>query len=240
MVLLLYAFCSWGALTSRSRRFPKYKPKNNKISIWSESYGGHYGPSFAAFFTEQNRKIADGTISNNAVTLHLDTVGIVNGCVDLLTQMPGYSQMAYNNTYGIQIINETEFNAVISNFPACRTRVYACQSLADSKDPNGLGNNEEVNRACVDAYNYCMTTTKPDFESRGVSRPSVKRLLVFPSLTVSSRETSTTSQPWFLGRSLPSMPAAFSTQRESNRSWVFRSISQAYRWQRISVRSQGS
>ena len=154
------------------RRFPKYKPTDNKISIWSELYGGHYGPSFASFFTEQNRKIADGTISGSAVALHLDTVGIVNGCIDILTQMPGYAQMAYNNTYGIQVISETEYNAAVSSFPACRARVNACQALADSKDPTGLGNDEEVNKACSDAYNYCMGPTKPDIESRGVSLSS--------------------------------------------------------------------
>jgi len=34
--------------------FPAYKPNDNRISIWTESYGGHYGPSFASFFEEQN------------------------------------------------------------------------------------------------------------------------------------------------------------------------------------------
>lgn len=28
------------------RRFPEYKPDDEKISLWAESYGGHYGPSF--------------------------------------------------------------------------------------------------------------------------------------------------------------------------------------------------
>lgn len=34
--------------------FPKYKPNDGRVSIWTESYGGHYGPAFAAFFEEQN------------------------------------------------------------------------------------------------------------------------------------------------------------------------------------------
>lgn len=27
-------------------RFPEYKPHDEKVSLWAESYGGHYGPAF--------------------------------------------------------------------------------------------------------------------------------------------------------------------------------------------------
>jgi carboxypeptidase D len=43
--------------------------------------------------------IANGTISNGHY-LHLDTLGIINGCVDLLTQEPSYIKMLRHNTYG--------------------------------------------------------------------------------------------------------------------------------------------
>ncbi|KAK3303758.1 Alpha/Beta hydrolase protein [Chaetomium strumarium] len=132
--------------------FPKYKPRDNKFSIWSESYGGHYGQPFADFFTKQNQKIADGTLGDGAVPLRLDTVGIVNGCLDILTQMPSYPRMAHNNTYGVQTINETEYNARVNSFPACRQRVEACRALAAAQDPTGLGNVDEVNKACSGAF----------------------------------------------------------------------------------------
>jgi carboxypeptidase D len=137
-------------------RFPEYKPRDNKISIWSESYGGHYGPTFANFFAKQTQKIADGSVDQTAVPLRLDTVGIINGCIDILTQIRAYPQMAYNNTYGIQVITEAEYNAALNSFPECRRRVEACQSLADAEDPDGLGNVEAVNAACSDAYYYCI------------------------------------------------------------------------------------
>jgi carboxypeptidase D len=156
---------------TKSHRFPIYKPKDNKFSIWSESYGGHYGPTFSDFFTKQNRKIEDGSIGSSSVTLRLDTVGIVNGCIDILTQMPTYPQMAYNNTYGLQVINETEYTNAVNSFPACRKLVETCRALADEKDTLGVGNVAEVNKACSDAFGFCFQKMWSGVQQRGVSEP---------------------------------------------------------------------
>ncbi|KAK4118314.1 alpha/beta-hydrolase [Parathielavia appendiculata] len=161
------AFAAWHFMQIWMQQFPKYKPKGNKLSIWTQSYGGHYGPTFAKFFTDQTRKIDAGTFPNNAVPLRLDTVGIINGCVDILTQLPSYAQMAYNNTLGIQVINETEYDAALASFPECRRRVEACRSLARSHDPVELGNVEAVNKACSEAYYFCYGTMGNVVESRG-------------------------------------------------------------------------
>jgi carboxypeptidase C (cathepsin A) len=78
--------------------FPHYKPANDKISLWAESYGGHYGPRFMRFFQEQNEKIDRETSSEKgAHKLHLDTLGIVNGCIDDLVQGEDYLHFGYNN-----------------------------------------------------------------------------------------------------------------------------------------------
>lgn len=34
------------AFADEGFRFPEYKPHDEKISLWAESYGGHYGPRF--------------------------------------------------------------------------------------------------------------------------------------------------------------------------------------------------
>lgn len=61
-------------------------------------YGGKFGPIFSAFFVEQNAKILDGLISSeDAFLIHLDTLGIINGCVDCLYQDRAYPEMAFNN-----------------------------------------------------------------------------------------------------------------------------------------------
>ncbi len=97
--------------------------------------------------------------ANNSIALRIDTVGIVGECIDVLTQIPSYPRMAYNNTYGLQVISEAAYNAAIDNLPTCRTRIGNCRSLADTKDPGGVGKVDAVNAVCVDAYNYCMGGT---------------------------------------------------------------------------------
>lgn len=78
--------------------FPAYKPNDDRISLWAESYGGHYGPGFMRFFQSQNEKIEDGTIDyENAHYMHLDTLGIVNGLMDAAIQNEGYIEFANNN-----------------------------------------------------------------------------------------------------------------------------------------------
>ncbi|KAH7324722.1 Alpha/Beta hydrolase protein [Stachybotrys elegans] len=111
--------------------FPFYKPADDRISLWAESYGGHYGPGFMRFFQEQNEKIANGTIQvDNAHYLHLDTLGIVNGYLDALEQAEAAITFAYNNTYGIQVFNQSLYEELMHNFTVpggCRDQLRSCQ-----------------------------------------------------------------------------------------------------------------
>ncbi|KAK4220858.1 Alpha/Beta hydrolase protein [Podospora fimiseda] len=146
------ARAAWEFMQIWMREFPVYKPENNKFSIWSESYGGHYGPTFADFFLSQTQKVP------GSIPLELDTVGIVNGCIDVLTQMPSYPTMTFNNTYGVQSINETEYNAAMESFPQCEQLVENCRALANQKDdPSGTGAVEEANQACAGATVFCFS-----------------------------------------------------------------------------------
>lgn len=78
--------------------FPGYRPRDDRISLWAESYGGHYGPYFMRFFQEQNEKIANGTIpAEHAHYMHLDTLGIVNGLLDGVLQEEAYISFPFNN-----------------------------------------------------------------------------------------------------------------------------------------------
>lgn len=77
--------------------FPQYRPRDDRISLWAESYGGHYGPGFFRFFQEQNERVANGVAEPGARYLHLDTLGIVNGLVDSLVQGESYIHLGYNN-----------------------------------------------------------------------------------------------------------------------------------------------
>ncbi|KAJ3502273.1 hypothetical protein NLJ89_g8961 [Agrocybe chaxingu] len=76
-------------------RFAKYA--TNDLAIWTESYGGHYGPTFAAYILSQNSAIAAGTISG--IRLNLKVLGIGDGLTDPLVQYPGYIVYAASNPY---------------------------------------------------------------------------------------------------------------------------------------------
>ncbi|KAI9852598.1 MAG: hypothetical protein M1838_000252 [Thelocarpon superellum] len=151
------AHALWHFAQTWFEEFPDYKPNDDKISVWAESYGGRYGPAYTAFFQEQNDKISNGTLSD-AYYIHLDTLGIVNGCVDLLTQAVSYPTIAYNNTYGIEAINQSSYEAALEAFHqpgGCRDQILKCRSLAAEADPNSFGNNPDVDNACRAAGDYC-------------------------------------------------------------------------------------
>lgn len=102
------AVALWHFAQTWFEEFPEYKPHDEKISMWAESYGGHYGPRFMEFFRRQNDKIDSGEISGPGTHyLHLDTLGLINACIDDYVQSPSYSFFAWNNTYGLSAINET-------------------------------------------------------------------------------------------------------------------------------------
>lgn len=92
------AHALWHFLQTWVFEFPHYKPSNDRISLWAESYGGKYGPGFFHFFQEQNDKIASGSLDHpRAHYLHLDTLGIVNGGIDWLVQAGACFDFPYNN-----------------------------------------------------------------------------------------------------------------------------------------------
>jgi carboxypeptidase C (cathepsin A) len=151
------------------QEFPEYKSKDNRFSIWGESYAGHYNPVYADYFEQQNDCIADGSDEGSAVELHVDTVGLVNACIDIDTQITYYPEFAYNNTYGLQLINETQYETALAASSQCKNMSATCRALADAKDPNGIGNQPDVNEACVGAYMYCFANMHDEFPATTVS-----------------------------------------------------------------------
>jgi hypothetical protein len=48
------------------------------------------------FFSDQNEKIKEVSLVNS-IEINLDTLGIINGCVDALYVDPAFPEMAFNN-----------------------------------------------------------------------------------------------------------------------------------------------
>ena len=57
---------------------------SKSFNLWTESYGGHYGPIFFDRFIDENKAIANGSVQGYC--LNFDTLGIGNGLIDFLTQ----------------------------------------------------------------------------------------------------------------------------------------------------------
>ncbi|KAJ7776290.1 serine carboxypeptidase [Mycena metata] len=118
----------------------------NDLAIWTESYGGHYGPTFAAYFLSQNTAIGAGTVSGQH--LNLKTLGIGNGLTVIilsLSQYPGYISYSQSNPYHPLVSPSIIASANISwNTPTtgCKDQIIAC-------------NNKGNNSVCSDAQSFC-------------------------------------------------------------------------------------
>jgi carboxypeptidase C (cathepsin A) len=149
----------WYSLQVFLQDFPEYRPKEQRISLWTESYGGKYGPATTAFIQRQNQKLASGSISNRKFKhINLETLGIVSGCIDFLTEQSSSLRMAFNNTYGLQIINQSAYKRAVSNLSqrgGCIDAITRCRQLAAQRDPTNQGGNSGVNSACLNASVVC-------------------------------------------------------------------------------------
>ncbi|THX08344.1 alpha/beta-hydrolase [Aureobasidium pullulans] len=145
----------WRFMQTWLQDFPGYRGDKHKFSIWGESYGGHWVPTFADYFYSQNARIEAGEL--NGTSLAIDSIGLINACIDAETQMPMYPVMAANNTYGIKIFNDTAYAASMAALPQCLNYTRQCRELAASLDSSqSSGSDTEVNSACGKAYGYCF------------------------------------------------------------------------------------
>ncbi|KAI4789895.1 alpha/beta-hydrolase, partial [Aureobasidium sp. EXF-8845] len=173
------ARAAWHFLQSFLSAFPQYNPgvqpnssniSTTGINLFAESYGGTYGPTFANYFEEQNQKRENGTIpKNSTLEIKLASLGIVNGLIDSLIQDYYYATFAYNNTYGIQTISQTdELNLIEQYNNDCSKQTNICRSIANASDPEGEGDNSQVNMACQTAVYDCNSLMSP-FQNSNLS-----------------------------------------------------------------------
>ncbi|KAG9836118.1 alpha/beta-hydrolase, partial [Aureobasidium melanogenum] len=104
----------WDFMQIWLKDFPGYTGDKQTFSIWGESYGGHWVPTFADYFYKQNDLISSGHL--NATSLIIESLAL----------------------------------------PKCLNLTKTCRNLASRLDPEGWGNNTDVNNACGSAYLYCF------------------------------------------------------------------------------------
>ena len=167
-LIQIAARASWHFLQGFLSVFPQYNPgihpssntvKPSLINLFAESCGGTYGPIFADFFEEQNERRKNGSIPAATLDIHLGSLGIVNGELDVLISTVAAVEFAYNNTYGIKDIDISTYENAISNVNekmGCRDLVTQCGQMAAVYDLAGFGNDNNTNTVCGGAINQCL------------------------------------------------------------------------------------
>ncbi|KAK5130957.1 hypothetical protein LTR08_001513 [Meristemomyces frigidus] len=130
--------------------FPEWKTCNKNISVWGNSYAGSWVPATAAYMQKQNVRIRAAG---------------VEGLVGLTPQM------AYNNTYGLEVINKTIYETAVHDWDkagGCSDQMEQCSTeLGARYDPEQFAVNTAVNDVCVAALLYCGTDVIGPFDIYG-------------------------------------------------------------------------
>lgn len=115
----------WKLIQAFYASFPEYESRD--FGIFTESYGGHYGPEFAKYLQDQNKAKAGENI--NIVAL-----GINNGWFDTEIQEPDYIQFSYNNTYK-PLISKSQYTSYMSRFKSnCLPQIQQCKKTGSNAD----------------------------------------------------------------------------------------------------------
>ena len=128
----------WTFLQAFYAQFPQYENRN--FGIFTESYGGHYGPEFADYFESQNAAITSGSVTGQNVKLV--ALGVNNGWFDPILQYKAYIDFSYNNTYK-PIITDAQHTSFTNTYNSkCVPALKSCKSSGS-------------NSACASADNTC-------------------------------------------------------------------------------------
>ncbi|KAI0374464.1 serine carboxypeptidase [Pilatotrama ljubarskyi] len=144
-------------------KFSKYKKAD--FALWTESYGGHYGPTIAAYILDQNAGIANGTV--NGTSINLKFLGIGDGLTDPLSQYPGYLSYSASNPYHPLVSADTLQKATEAwnRSGGCRDQIVACNSGGSDDICSNAQDfcNSEILTAVLGPYDpYYILSTEPD------------------------------------------------------------------------------
>jgi hypothetical protein len=136
-----------------------------------KQYGGYWVPAASAYFHRQIEQLQITDPYSALSKFKVDTIGITNGCIDLLVSIPSYPEYTCNNTYGIELVTEDTYASAMHNFTkpgGCRDLIEQCRALGDIGDPDNVGSNSTVNEACQLATSFCFAYVIGDLSTVGV------------------------------------------------------------------------
>ncbi|KDN49353.1 hypothetical protein RSAG8_02055, partial [Rhizoctonia solani AG-8 WAC10335] len=135
-------------------KFSKYATRD--FAIWTESYGGHYGPAFALYFLDQNAAIDAGKI--NGTKINLKVLSIANGLTDPYSQYPGYVKYAMSNPYH-PLVNESTIRSANESLygpGGCMDQIKECNLNLNDTECSTAGNycNENILEPLAGDYDF--------------------------------------------------------------------------------------
>lgn len=151
----------WKLLQAFYTQFPQYENRN--FGLFTESYGGHYGPEFADYFEQQNAAIAAKSVTGQ--NINLVALGINNGWFDATLQEKAYIDFARNNSYK-PLISASQATTYLNAYnQQCAPALAQCHSSGS-------------NSACENSDNVCYQNIEgpisqaQDFDVYDVRAPS--------------------------------------------------------------------
>jgi carboxypeptidase D len=146
----------WKLIQAFYASFPQYESRD--FGIFTESYGGHYGPEFTKYIQDQNK-------ANAGEKINIVALGVNNGWIDFKIQEKAYVQFSYNNTYK-PLITQSQYNTYMSRYTNnCLPAINSCYSSGS-------------NSACQTADNTCYNqiegplSSVADFDVYDIRAPS--------------------------------------------------------------------
>ena len=126
----------WALLQAFFAAFPQYESRD--FGIFTESYGGHYGPEFAHYIQDQNAAITAGTVQGE--NINLVALGVNNGWIDAALQEQAYIDFALNNTYRSLITPQQASRYQNSLDNSCLPALRQCAASGSNQDCTNADN----------------------------------------------------------------------------------------------------
>ncbi|RYP33433.1 hypothetical protein DL766_003464 [Monosporascus sp. MC13-8B] len=151
----------WEFTQAWMQEFQQYR--RDKISVWAQSYGGHYAPALANLIHTRStaeKKSANGVTRRGCqedgyLDIDVDSVDIINGIIDFDIQ-GRRRRLGVDSAY-----------ANYTRPGGCKEQIDACRALT----PNGYrdqdGSDGAVTQACGAAFEYCWTNVYAAYDALG-------------------------------------------------------------------------
>lgn len=153
----------WQLMQAFYSAFPQYKSRD--FGLFTESYGGHYGPEFSAYFEGQNAAIAQGSVAGE--TIKLVALGVNNGWFDAGIQYQSYPDFAYNNTHK-RLITSAQYSSLMKAYDTqCAPAMAKCTGPAG----NTAAACNAASEACANAVQTPIEQAN-DFDVYDIRAPS--------------------------------------------------------------------